>query len=242
LCAVEIFDYDHYYLPHINAMLAHHSIPHQFSPAVDVDWLPWGFFPAIATSTDQLNPSLFVLEETSAQPKNVKKRKFTRGAVKPHLKKKKIVAMQADSHSSDDKPNEPPHDFYLPEFALLQLLIQGILWLTSLPDADCCPGFKMYLYISFCKVISWKAVIFCWHDEEDGNYYIWLAIVCSVVSNPSSHNCQLKVKWCPPAKQYQFQARISAEDTFESLIQNTQGQQGEPANLWSQSTSKTVWL
>ena len=36
------------------------------------------------------------------------------------------------------------------------------------------------------EIISGKAVIYRWHDEEDGNYYIWLAIVCSVIGDPSS--------------------------------------------------------
>ena len=359
LCAVEIFDYDRYYLPHINAMLAHHSIPHQFRFqkigtvvlchykmwSVDVEWLPLAVSPE--NGTDQLSPSLGVDEETSAQSKNVKKRKFTRGAAKPHLKKKKIVATQAVSHSSDDEPKEPPHDFYLPEFASLQLPIQGILWLTSLPDADACPkrvfvsdddkekkknsALSMFDYIvNTCspanpqifnqlsienwtqwketqirmwdqtcdflltlphfkwispfrqraklledtipavlrsekceplpgiqiithdsheygtfsntnrtetlrqrnlenesvlnaEIISGKAVIYRWHDEEDGNYYIWLAIVCSVIGDPSSRNCQLRVKWCPPAKQYQFRARINAEDTFDTKYTRTTG-------------------
>ena len=356
-------------------MLAHHSIPHQFrfqkiGPvvlchykmwSVDVEWLPLAVSPE--NGTDQLSPSVGVDEETSAQSKNVKKRKFTRGAAKPHLKKKKIVATQAVSHSSDDEPKEPPHDFYLPEFASLQLPIQGILWLTSLPDADACPkrvfvsdddkekkknsALSMFDYIvNTCspanpqifnqlsienwtqwketqirmwdqtcdflltlphfkwispfrqraklledtipavlrsekceplpgiqiithdsheygtfsntnrtetlrqrnlenesvlnaEIISGKAVIYRWHDEEDGNYYIWLAIVCSVIGDPSSRNCQLRVKWCPPAKKYQFRARINAEDTFDTKYTRTTGR---PANLWSQSTNKTVWL
>ena len=73
------------------------------------------------------------------------------------------------------------------------------------------------------EVVAGKAVIYRWYDEEDRNLYIWLAVVHSVIGDPSSPNCQLKVRWCPPVRQYQYRVHISADDTFDTKYTRTTG-------------------
>ena len=152
--AVEIFDYDAFYLPHINDKLAYHSIPHQFKFqkhgsdvlchykmwSVDAEWLPCQ---VVNSLNDTAIPSPIVVAVNDGAKEIKKKRKFTRGAAKPHLKRKKTSKAKALSvnleDSSSDESHEPPHILYTEEFCHEALPTRGILWLTSLPPVESSP-------------------------------------------------------------------------------------------------------
>ena len=96
----EIFNYDAYYLSYTDDKVAYHSIPHQFRFqkhssdvlchykmwSVDAKWLPSQVVNAL---NDAAIPPPIVVAVNDGAKKVQKKRKFTRGAAKPHLKRKK---------------------------------------------------------------------------------------------------------------------------------------------------------
>ena len=75
------------------------------------------------------------------------------------------------------------------------------------------------------EVMSGKAVIYKWLDDEDGNTYIWVAMVKEVKGNPESSDCELIVLWCPNQKTRnpQYRARISENDIFDVKYTQTRG-------------------
>lgn len=73
------------------------------------------------------------------------------------------------------------------------------------------------------EVITGKACIYKWFDDEDGNHYIWVAMVHAVEGANPSPDSQLKVKWCPNDKKQTYRNRIHPNDTFDLKYTQSRG-------------------